>query len=61
MTEPTATAASRRKTRLFMVGAFAAAIAAYVVTFSVLFIYGVSIVTRLREERSRSTEEANRQ
>jgi hypothetical protein len=36
-------------------------IAAYVVTFSVLFIYGVSIVTRLREERSRSTEEANRQ
>lgn len=36
-------------------------IAAYVVTFSVLFIYGVSIVTRLREERSRATEEANRQ
>ena len=36
-------------------------IAAYGVTFSVLFIYGVSIVTRLREERSRTTEEANRQ
>jgi len=35
-------------------------IAAYAVTFSVLFIYGVSIVTRLREERSRSIEEANR-
>jgi len=36
-------------------------IAAYTVTFSVLFIYGVSIVTRLREERSRTTEEATRQ
>jgi hypothetical protein len=35
-------------------------IAAYGVTFSVLFIYGVSIVTRFREERSRSIEEANR-
>ena len=34
-------------------------IAAYVVTFSVLFIYGVSIVTRLREERSRANEEVN--
>jgi len=34
-------------------------IAAYVVTFSVLFIYGVSIVTRLREERSRANDEAN--
>jgi hypothetical protein len=34
-------------------------IAAYVVTFSVLFIYGVSIITRLREERSRAAEEAN--
>ena len=34
-------------------------VAAYVVTFSVLFIYGVSIVTRLREERSRTSEEAN--
>jgi hypothetical protein len=34
-------------------------IAAYGVTFSVLFIYGVSIVTRLREERSRTSEEAN--
>jgi hypothetical protein len=34
-------------------------IAAYVVTFSVLFIYGVSIITRLREERSRTAEEAN--
>jgi len=34
---------------------------AYVVTFSMLFIYGVSIVTRLREERSRSEEEANRE
>jgi cytochrome c-type biogenesis protein CcmE len=31
MTEPTATAASRRKTRLFMVGAFAVAIAAFLV------------------------------
>jgi len=36
-------------------------IAAYTVTFSVLFIYGVSIVTRLREERSRTREEANKQ
>ncbi len=36
-------------------------IAAYTVTFSVLFIYGVSIVTRLREERSREKEEANPQ
>ena len=36
-------------------------IAAYGVTFSVLFIYGVSIVTRFREERSRSEEEANRE
>lgn len=34
-------------------------VAAYVVTFSVLFIYGVSIITRLREERSRAAEEAN--
>ena len=34
-------------------------IAAYAVTFSVLFIYGVSIITRLREERSRAAEEAN--
>jgi len=25
-------------------------IAAYVVTFSMLFIYGVSVITRLREE-----------
>jgi cytochrome c-type biogenesis protein CcmE len=31
MTEPTATAASRRKARLFMVGAFAVAIAAFLV------------------------------
>ena len=36
-------------------------IAAYGVTFAVLFIYGVSIVTRFREERSRAAEEANRQ
>jgi hypothetical protein len=36
-------------------------IAAYVVTISVLFIYGVSIITRLREERSRTSEEANQQ
>ena len=34
-------------------------IAAYTVTFSVLFIYGVSIITRLREERSRTPEEGN--
>jgi len=34
-------------------------IAAYGVTFSVLFIYGVSIVTRFREERSRTPEEGN--
>ena len=34
-------------------------IAAYGVTFSVLFIYGVSIVTRFREERSRTSEEGN--
>jgi hypothetical protein len=34
-------------------------IAAYAVTFSVLFIYGVSLVTRLREERSRANEEVN--
>jgi hypothetical protein len=34
-------------------------IAAYAVTFSVLFIYGVSLVTRFREERSRAAEEAN--
>jgi len=34
-------------------------VAAYAVTFSVLFIYGVSIITRLREERSRAAEEAN--
>ena len=34
-------------------------IAAYAVTFSVLFIYGVSIITRFREERSRTSEEAN--
>jgi len=34
-------------------------IAAYAVTFSVLFIYGVSLVTRLREERSRAAEETN--
>jgi hypothetical protein len=33
-------------------------VAAYVVTFSVLFIYGVSIITRFREERSRAAEEA---
>jgi hypothetical protein len=34
-------------------------IAAYAVTFSVLFIYGVSIITRLREERSRTSDEGN--
>lgn len=34
-------------------------VAAYAITFSVLFIYGVSIVTRFREERSRTSEEAN--
>ena len=34
-------------------------IAAYAVTFSVLFIYGVSLVTRLREEHSRAAEETN--
>ena len=34
-------------------------IAAYGVTFSVLFIYGVSIITRFREERSRTNGEAN--
>jgi len=33
-------------------------VAAYAVTFSVLFIYGVSIITRFREERSRAAEEA---
>jgi len=36
-------------------------VAAYVVTFSVLFIYGVSIITRFREERSRASEEAKTQ
>jgi hypothetical protein len=40
-------------------GGWSYVIAAYVVTFSVLFIYGVSIITRLREERSRAAEEAN--
>jgi len=36
-------------------------IAAYVVTFAVLFIYGVTIITRLRAERSRAANEANEQ
>jgi hypothetical protein len=34
-------------------------VAAYTVTFSVLFIYGVSIITRLREERSHTSDEGN--
>ncbi len=42
-------------------GGWSFVIAAYVVTFSVLFIYGVSVITRLREERSRSEEEADRE
>jgi hypothetical protein len=32
-------------------------VAAYVITFSALLIYGVTLITRLREERSRSHSE----
>jgi hypothetical protein len=32
-------------------------IAAYVITFGALVIYGVTLITRLREARSRASEE----
>lgn len=32
-------------------------VAAYTVTFSVLLIYGVTLITRLREAKNRASEE----
>ena len=36
-------------------------IAAYAITAAVLTIYGVTLITRLREERLRDAEDSNRE
>ncbi len=38
-------------------GGWGFVVAAYTITFSVLAIYGVTLITRFREERSRAAEE----
>ena len=42
-------------------GGWSFVIAAYVLTALVLAIYGVTLITRLREERGRAAEEQKRQ
>ena len=42
-------------------GGWSFVIAAYVLTALVLAIYGVTLITRLREERGRASEEQKRQ